>query len=66
MNENYEVIPVTSYRELGMYLYRGKIFPTVKGLDIAKYIDYEAIGKDYAAKTQGQFNASGFMYEKSN
>lgn len=66
MNENHEVIPVTSYRELGMFLYRGKAFPSIKGINVSKYIDFEAIGKEYASRTGGVFNSSGFMYEKSN
>ena len=66
MDNNYEVIPVSNYRELGMYIYREKSFPSIKGVNLSKYIDFEAIGKEYASKVNGQFNASGFIYKKQS
>ncbi len=65
MSDNFEVIPVTNYRDLGMYLYRGKTFPSIKGIELPKYIDFEAVGKEYASRTGGKFYPfMGFRVKK--
>ena len=55
-------LPVKDYKELGEYLYKDSCLPEVNGYSIRKYIDFEKVGRDYAAGVNGNFIKDGFCY----
>lgn len=61
--DNYQIIPASNEDELGRYVSEGVIedLPKVNGIDLANYIDYEAIGRDYSINACGDFGKSGFV-----
>ncbi len=61
--DNYQFIPAENEDELGRYVSKNIILdlPQVNGIDLASYIDYEAIGRDYSINVGGNFGKSGFV-----
>lgn len=59
----FNYISVKDEHELGEYLCQDIIseLPTVQGVDLSMYIDYERIGSDYVINMGGQFCKSGYV-----
>ena len=64
MGYKYVLLPVHNFKDLGEYILRDKEFPEINGNSLAKYIDYEAVGKSFAMNVKGRFIDIGFEYMK--
>ena len=62
----FNFISVKDEHELGEYLCQDIILelPTVQGVDLSMYIDYERIGSDYAINVGGLFCKNGFVEQR--
>ncbi|MBQ8165416.1 MAG: antirestriction protein ArdA [Lachnospiraceae bacterium] len=63
--DNYDILPAHNDAELGMHIAEdlGVLdeLPQINGVDLAYYIDYEAIGRDYSINAMGNFGRDGFV-----
>ena len=66
MEYRYVLLPVHNFKELGEFILRDKELPEINGNSLAKYIDYEAVGKNFAMNVKGRFIDIGFEYMKGS